>query len=69
MSDSARLEVRDNTFLNVESASIYVVNVDHVEVVGNAFSENAIKVLFEVPQSTQKYFKGLRSTSKIPQSG
>ena len=45
MSDSARLEVRDNSFLNVESASIDVVNVDDVEVVGNAFSENAIKVL------------------------
>ena len=47
MSNSARLEVRDNSFLNVESASIDVVNVDHVEVVGNAFSENAIKVLFD----------------------
>ena len=45
MSDSARLEVRDNSFLNVESASIDVVNVENVEVVGNAFSENAIKVL------------------------
>lgn len=45
MSDSARLEVRDNSFLNVESASIDVVNVVNVEVVGNAFSENAIKVL------------------------
>ena len=45
MSDSARLEVRDNSFLNVESASIDVVNVEYVEVVGNAFSENAIKVL------------------------
>ena len=47
MTDSARLEVRDNSFLNVESASIDVVNVDHVEVVGNAFSENAIKVLYD----------------------
>ena len=47
VSDSARLEVRDNSFLNVESASINVVNVDHVEVVGNAFSENAIKVLYD----------------------
>ena len=45
MSDSARLEVRDNTFLNVESASLDVVNVDHVEVVGNVFSQNAIKVI------------------------
>ena len=45
MSDSARLEVRDNTFLNVESASLDVLNVDHVEVVGNAFSQNAIKVI------------------------
>ena len=47
MTESARLEVRDNSFLNVESASIDVVNVDHVEVVGNAFSENAIKVLLD----------------------
>ena len=62
MSDSARLEVRDNTFLNVESASIDVVNVDHVEVVGNAFSENAIKVLFEELRITSNY-------PKIPQSG
>ena len=45
VSDSARLEVRDNTFLNVESASLDVLNVDHVEVVGNAFSQNAIKVI------------------------
>ena len=45
VSDSARLEVRDNTFLNVESASLDIVNVDHVEVVGNAFSQNAIKVI------------------------
>ena len=47
MSDSGKLMVRDNSFLNVESASIDVVNVDHVEVVGNAFSENAIKVLLD----------------------
>ena len=67
VSDSARLEVRDNLFLNVESASIDVVNVDHVEVVGNAFSQNAIKVPF--PALKTKTVTSLYPRQAISTSG
>ena len=67
VSDSARLEVRDNLFLNVESASIDVVDVDHVEVVGNAFSQNAIKVRF--PALKTKTVTSLYPRQAISTSG
>ena len=45
MSNTARLKVRDNVFKATYPKSFVFTSITHLEVVGNAFSINAIKAV------------------------